>query len=78
MLIVWPTARVLGSFQLDKNTNCGDTLLVGEREFEVVTARSQFKYAGGKRFVMTRKILEVKEITSRLQQCYQYTPDQTT
>lgn len=55
--------KVLGQFELDKNTNCGDLLQVGEREFEVVTARSQFKYAGGKRFVMVRKILEVKEIT---------------
>lgn len=55
--------KVLGQFELDKNTNCGDVLQVGEREFEVVTARSQFKYAGGKRFVMVRKILEVKEIT---------------
>ena len=35
--------KVLGQFELDKNTNCGDTLQVGEREFEVVTARSQFK-----------------------------------
>ena len=35
--------KVLGQFDLDKNTNCGDTLQVGEREFEVVTARSQFK-----------------------------------
>ena len=35
--------RVLGEFNLDKNTNCGDLLQVGEREFEVVTARSQFK-----------------------------------
>ena len=55
--------KILGSFSLDKNTNCGDLLEIGEREFEVVTARSQFKYAGGKRFVMVRKILEVKEIT---------------
>jgi len=55
--------KVLGQFELDKNTNCGDLLQVGDREFEVVTARSQFKYAGGKRFVMVRKILEVKEIT---------------
>lgn len=39
------------------------TIAVGDREFEVVTARSQFKYAGGKKFVMCRKILEVKEIT---------------
>ena len=35
--------KVLGQFELDKNTNCGDLLQVGEREFEVVTARSQFK-----------------------------------
>mmetsp|Transcript_34564 Transcript_34564/g.73641 ORF Transcript_34564/g.73641 Transcript_34564/m.73641 type:complete len:259 (+) Transcript_34564:185-961(+) len=55
--------KVLGSFELDKNTNCGDILQVGDREFEVVTARSQFKYAGGRRFVMVRKILEVKDIT---------------
>lgn len=55
--------KVLGQFELDKNTNCGDLLQVADREFEVVTARSQFKYAGGKRFVMVRKILEVKEIT---------------
>lgn len=55
--------KVLGSFELDKNTNCGDILQVGDREFEVVTARSQFKYVGGKRFAMVRKILEVKEIT---------------
>jgi hypothetical protein len=55
--------KVLGEFKFDKDTNCGDLLQVGEREFEVVTARSQFKYAGGKRFVMVRKILEVKEVT---------------
>ena len=59
----YPSALIRYSKTQSKNTNCGDTLLVGEREFEVVTARSQFKYAGGKRFVMTRKILEVKEIT---------------
>lgn len=54
--------KVLGQFELEKNTGCGDLLQVGDREFEVVTARSQFKYAGGKRFVMVRKVLEVKEI----------------
>lgn len=55
--------KVLGQFELDKNTNCGDLVQVGEREFEVVTARAQFKYTGGKQFTMVRKILEVKEIT---------------
>eukprot|EP00956_Cyclotella_meneghiniana_P011089 scaffold15508_cov66-Cyclotella_meneghiniana.AAC.1 len=55
--------KVLGQFELDKNTNCGDTLQVGEREFEVVTARSQFKVFNCVGFIMVRKILEVKEIT---------------
>lgn len=55
--------KVIGQFELDKNTNCGDLVEIGEREFEVVKARAQFKYAGGERFVMVRKILEVKEIT---------------
>jgi len=55
--------KILGQFELDKNTNCGDLVEIGEKEFEVVKARAQFKYAGGKRFVMVRKILEVKEIT---------------
>lgn len=55
--------KILGQFELDKNTNCGDLVEIGERQFEVVKARAQFKYAGGKRFVMVRKILEVKEIT---------------
>ncbi len=35
--------KVLGEFKLDKNTNCGDLVEVGDREFEVVTARAQFK-----------------------------------
>jgi hypothetical protein len=55
--------KILGQFELDKNTSCGDVVEIGESAFEVVKARAQFKYAGGKRFVMVRKILEVKEIT---------------
>jgi len=35
--------QVLGSFELDKDTNCGDLVQVGDREFEVVSARAQFK-----------------------------------
>lgn len=54
--------KVLGKFQLDKSTNCGDILEVGEQNFEVVRARCQYKYAGGEQFVMVRKILEVKEV----------------
>jgi len=54
--------KILGEFSLDKNTNCGDLLEVGDKEYEVQKARCQYKYAGGKRFIMVRKILEVKEV----------------
>jgi hypothetical protein len=54
--------KVLGEFSLDKNTNCGDLVEVGDKEYEVQKARCQYKYAGGQRFVMFRKILEVKEV----------------
>eukprot|EP00594_Rhizosolenia_setigera_P016383 CAMPEP_0178961860 /NCGR_PEP_ID=MMETSP0789-20121207/13986_1 /TAXON_ID=3005 /ORGANISM="Rhizosolenia setigera, Strain CCMP 1694" /LENGTH=289 /DNA_ID=CAMNT_0020645831 /DNA_START=39 /DNA_END=908 /DNA_ORIENTATION=+ len=55
--------KILGEFELDKSTNCGDLLEVGDREYEVMKARCQYKYAGGQKFVMVRKILEVKEVT---------------
>lgn len=58
--------QVLGEFTLDKSTNNGDIIQVGDgdnlREYQVQTSRCQYKYAGGKRFVMVRKILEVKEL----------------
>ena len=55
--------QILGEFALDKNTNCGDILDVGDGiEYQVQKARCQYKYVGGKKFVMTRKILEVKEL----------------
>lgn len=55
--------RVVGEFALDKSTNCGDVIEVGDgTEYIVQKARCQYKYAGGKQFVMTRKILEVKEV----------------
>jgi hypothetical protein len=53
---------ILGEFQLDKSTTCGDIILVGDRAFQVQTARCQYKYAGGQRFEMVRKILEVKPV----------------
>jgi len=62
--------KVLGSYQLDKTTNCGDLIeiTVGDecREYEVMKARCQYKYAGGRKFVMVRKILEVKERTRKI------------
>jgi hypothetical protein len=55
--------RIVGEFSLDKSTNCGDIIEIGDgTEYQVQKARCQYKYAGGKRFVMVRKILEVKEI----------------
>jgi len=62
--------KILGQFQLDKSTNCGDIVEVGDHEYEVVKARCQYKYAGGKQFIMVRKILEVKEITRIAQENY--------
>lgn len=55
--------KVLGEFALDKSTTSGDIIQVGEDvEYKVQKARCQYKYAGGQKFVMTRKILEVKEV----------------
>jgi hypothetical protein len=62
--------KILGQFSLDKNTNCGDLLEVGDKEYEVMKARCQYKYAGGKRFVMVRKILEVKEVVRKAEEEY--------
>lgn len=57
------TSTLLGEFKLDKSTTSGDVIVIGEKEFEVQKARCQYKYAGGQRFVMIRKVLEVKEVT---------------
>jgi hypothetical protein len=54
---------VLGEFELEKSTTSGDVIVLGNKEYRVETARCQYKYAGGQRFVMVRKILEVKELT---------------
>lgn len=54
---------VLGEFSLDKSTTSGDVVLVGEQAYRVEIARCQYKYAGGQKFEMVRKILEVKPIT---------------
>jgi hypothetical protein len=59
--------QVLGEFALDKATNCGDIVEVGDGvQYTVQKARCQYKYVGGKKFVMTRKILEVKEVKRAL------------
>lgn len=55
-------STLLGEFQLDKHTTNGDILQIGNVEYKVVKHRCQYKYAGGQRFVMVRKILHVKEV----------------
>jgi hypothetical protein len=44
------------------STNTGTT----EIEYQVQSAKSQYKYVGGQKFIMVRKILEVKEIKRML------------
>jgi hypothetical protein len=61
-------STLLGEFQLDKTTTSGDIIVVANKHYRVETARCQYKYAGGQRFVMCRKILEVKEITRSIQE----------
>jgi len=56
----------LGEFVLDKHTTTGDLLNIGDKQFKVVRHKCQYKYAGGQRFVMVRKVLQVKEV-GRLQ-----------
>jgi len=73
--------KVLGEFHLDKSTNCGDKLEVGDKEYQVLRAKCQYKYAGGQRFIMVRKILEVKDITrieneKQLKQQFEQSSDQ--
>lgn len=60
------TRTMLGEYILDKHTTTGDILEIGDVQYKVIRHKCQYKYAGGKRFVMVRKILQVKEI-GRLQ-----------
>jgi hypothetical protein len=53
---------ILGEFQLDPSTTCGDIVVVGMQSYLVQKARCQYQYTGGQKFTMVRKILEVKPI----------------
>lgn len=57
---------LLGEYELDKHTTTGDLLEIADRKYKVIKHRCLYKYAGGKKFVMVKKILHVKEI-GRLQ-----------
>jgi len=53
---------LLGDFQLDKHTTSGDVVQIGDIDYKVLKHRCLYKYAGGKQFVMVRKILHVKPV----------------
>jgi hypothetical protein len=38
------TSTVLGEFQLDKHTTSGDIIAIGDKEYQVQSARCQYKY----------------------------------
>lgn len=61
---------LLGEYSLDRHTTTGDALRLGGTEYRVVQHRCLYKYAGGQRFVMVRKILEVKEVGRLLSEEY--------
>jgi len=56
------TKTRIGEFLLDKLTTTGDLLEIGDIQYRVTKHKCLYKYAGGKRFVMTKKILQVKEV----------------
>jgi hypothetical protein len=62
----------LGEFSLDKHTTTGDSIILPQSgvEYKVVRHRCLYKYGGGQRFVMVRKILEVKEVGRLLSEQY--------
>ena len=53
---------LLGEFQLDKSTTCGDVIVVADQQYQVLKTKCQYKYTGGQQFTMVRKILEVKPL----------------
>jgi hypothetical protein len=62
----------LGEFSLDKYTTTGDSIILPQSgvEYKVVRHRCLYKYGGGQRFVLVRKILEVKEVGRLLSEQY--------
>lgn len=61
---------LIGEFLLDKLTTTGDLIEIGDIQYRVTRHKCQYKYVGGKRFVMVRKILQVKEVGRLLMEEY--------
>jgi len=60
----------LGEFVFEKNTGAGDKIAIDDEVFLVQRAKCQYRYAGAQKFVMVRKILQVKPIQRVMQEEY--------
>eukprot|EP00527_Entomoneis_sp_CCMP2396_P007938 CAMPEP_0198148326 /NCGR_PEP_ID=MMETSP1443-20131203/40880_1 /TAXON_ID=186043 /ORGANISM="Entomoneis sp., Strain CCMP2396" /LENGTH=301 /DNA_ID=CAMNT_0043812983 /DNA_START=133 /DNA_END=1038 /DNA_ORIENTATION=+ len=69
---------MIGEFMLDKHTTSGDLLEIGDIQYKVTRHKCQYKYAGGQKFVMFRKILQVKEVGRLMTEEYLNKQFQTT
>jgi hypothetical protein len=62
--------ETLGEFAFEKNTSSGDKIEIDNEVYVVQKAKCQYRYAGGQKFVMVRKILQVKPIQRAMQEDY--------
>lgn len=62
--------ETLGEFRFEKNTNTGDKIEIDNEVYLVQRSKCQYKYAGAQKFVMVRKILQVKPIQRAMQEDY--------
>ena len=62
--------ETLGEFRFDKSTNSGDKIEIDDEVYLVQRSKCQYKYAGAQKFVMVRKILQVKPIQRAMQEDY--------
>ncbi|CAB9530295.1 expressed unknown protein [Seminavis robusta] len=62
--------ETLGEFPFEKNTGSGDRIMIDDEVYVVQKAKCQYRYAGGQKFVMVRKILQVKPMARSMQEDY--------
>lgn len=62
--------ETLGEFAFEKNTGSGDKIEIDNQIYLVQRARCQYRYAGAQKFVMVRKILQVKPMQRAMQEDY--------
>lgn len=62
--------ETLGEFAFEKNTGAGDKIEIDHQIYLVQRATCQYRYAGAQKFVMVRKILQVKPMQRAMQEDY--------